>query len=66
MDFTPLAGRRVVYWPDADAPGAKAALLACSMLEQAGAAPVSVAVPPEDVPHGWDAADAVGPDGWDC
>ena len=64
MDFAPLAGRRVVYWPDADAPGAKAALLSCSLLEQAGAAPVSVAVPPEEAPHGWDAADAVGPDGW--
>lgn len=65
MDFTPLAGRRVVYWPDADPPGAKAAILSCSMLEQAGAAPVTVAVPPEDARHGWDAADAVGPDGWD-
>ncbi|WP_165078598.1 MULTISPECIES: DUF3987 domain-containing protein [unclassified Desulfovibrio] len=64
MDFTPLHGRRVVYWPDADAPGAKAALLVCSLLEQAGAAPVSVAVPPEGVPHGWDGADAVGADGW--
>lgn len=65
MDFAPLAGRRVVYWPDADAPGAKAALLSCSLLEKAGAAAVGVAMPPEDVPHGWDGADAVGPDGWD-
>lgn len=65
MDFAPLAGRRVVYWPDADAPGAKAALLVCSMLEQAGAAAVSVAVPPEGVAHGWDGGDAVGSDGWD-
>ncbi|MBD5417082.1 MAG: DUF3987 domain-containing protein [Desulfovibrio sp.] len=65
MDFAPLAGRRVVYWPDADAPGAKAALLVCSLLEQAGAAAVSVAVPPEGAPHGWDGGDAVGADGWD-
>lgn len=65
MDFAPLAGRRVVYWPDADAPGAKAALLVCYMLERAGAAAVSVAVPPEGAPHGWDCGDAVGSDGWD-
>ncbi|MBD5539209.1 MAG: AAA family ATPase [Desulfovibrio sp.] len=65
MDFTPLAGRRVFFWPDADAPGAKAALASRSLLEKAGAESVAVAVPPEDAPQGWDAADAVGPDGWD-
>lgn len=64
MDFAPLAGRRVFYWPDADAPGAKAALRACPLIIDAGAESIKVIVPPDNVSVGWDAADAVGADGW--
>jgi Domain of unknown function (DUF6371) len=64
IDVSPLAGRDVVLWPDADADGggtramekiAKAAL-------KAGADVRMVALPP-GLPDGWDVADDL-PDGW--
>lgn len=63
-DFSPFKDRKVVYWPDADASGSKAALLVCTNAKLAGAASVAVAVPPDGVPEGWDGADAVK-EGWD-
>lgn len=59
LDFSPLQGRKMVYWPDADEPGAKAALLVCANAKLAGAASVTVVVPPDGVPQGWDGADAI-------
>lgn len=64
LDFTPLAGRRFVYWPDADAPGAGAALSVAETAGRAGAAGVRIVVPPTGVRETWDAADAVK-EGWD-
>ncbi|MDL2317072.1 DUF3987 domain-containing protein, partial [Desulfovibrio sp. OttesenSCG-928-A18] len=64
LDFSPLQGRKVICWPDADEPGAKAALLVCTNVSLAGAASVAVAVPPDGVPEGWDGADAIQ-SGWD-
>jgi putative DNA primase/helicase len=62
-DWTPLAGRKVVIWPDRDAPGIEAAHAVAKAL--AGiAAKVRVVTPPLSVEaDGWDLADAVA-EGW--
>lgn len=52
-----LAGRHVVIWPDADEPGRTCARELAEMLRQ-HAASVVVARLPDDVPKGWDLADA--------
>ncbi len=62
-DWSPLAGRRVIVWPDADAPGAAYAEEASRLAREAGAASVAVLSPPGDVAPGWDAADAEA-EGW--
>lgn len=64
LDFSPLAGRRFAFWPDADAPGAGAALSVAEAAGRAGAAGVQIIVPPVGVPAGWDGGDAVK-EGWD-
>lgn len=72
-DWSPLAGRDVVLWPDADAAGRKAMLGhehydgrlvpgAAQFLARAGAASLRM-VDSEGMPPGWDIADAVA-DGW--
>jgi putative DNA primase/helicase len=62
-DWTPLAGRYVAIWPDADEPGQKYANEAGECLAEAGAASLSLVTPPPDVACGWDAADAET-EGW--
>jgi putative DNA primase/helicase len=62
-DWTALAGRRVILWPDADEPGAKYADELVKLLAPIAASIMRV-MPPEDVAAGWDAADAVS-EGWD-
>ncbi|WP_298356922.1 ATP-binding protein [Rhodoblastus sp.] len=62
-DWTPLAGRQVVIWPDADEAGQKYSHEAALCLAEAGAASVSLIAPPADATAGWDAADALA-DGW--
>lgn len=64
QDFTPLAGRQFIYWPDADAPGAGAALAVAEAAGRAGAAGVRIIAPPDGVRETWDGADAVK-EGWD-
>jgi hypothetical protein len=61
-DWRLLAGRQVIIWPDADAPGCSYAETAAKMLVAVGAN-VSVILPPAGVMPGWDAADALV-DGW--
>jgi uncharacterized protein (DUF927 family) len=61
--FAPLAGRRVCIWPDADGPGVLAGLEVAALARKAGAAEVSIVVPPQDVAQGWDLADATS-EGW--
>ncbi len=61
-DWSALAGRQVIIWPDADAPGAAYAREAGKLALEAGAAAVSIAILPE-VAEGWDAADALAA-GW--
>jgi putative DNA primase/helicase len=54
----------VIVWPDADAAGLDYARAVGNGAEAAGAKSISTISPPEGVPPGWDAADAVA-DGWD-
>lgn len=53
-----LGGLRVILWPDADDIGRKHMAGIAERLAGV-AASVSVVTPPEEVPHGWDAADAI-------
>jgi hypothetical protein len=59
-DWSPLAGRRVLAWPDADAPGLQAMTRAGELVTAAGAASFRMLTPEPDRPKGWDCADAVG------
>ena len=55
-DFSPLKGKTVVIWPDADAPGQRA--LASLVHILSGIAGAVLVVPiPDGMPEGWDAAD---------
>lgn len=63
-DWTPLAGRNVVIWPDADKPGLGTADEIAAILVGLGCTVRVMDVMRDDPPKGWDAADAIG-DGWD-
>jgi len=56
-DFAPLAGRDVIVWGDADAPGRKAAQAVAKAATAAGATTVAVVEPPGFFPDGWGLAD---------
>jgi putative DNA primase/helicase len=56
-DFAPLAGRKVVLWPDNDAPGFDAMREVQRTLAGIGCA-VKFCAPPADATDGWDLADA--------
>ena len=58
VDWTPLKGRNVVLWPDADPDGVEWILRLTAILLKVGVASVSVVEPPKDAPLGWDIADA--------
>jgi putative DNA primase/helicase len=62
-DFSPLLGRRIYIWPDADQPGREYAEAAATMLHKVGAVEVLMVRPPEGVAKGWDVADAIA-EGW--
>ena len=62
VDWTPLAGRRVTLWPDADAPGKKAANQVATFLLRIGAATVRAVKLPDGLPQGWDLADPIPED----
>jgi len=57
-DWTPLAGKAVLIWPDRDAPGWDYAEAAARTCVAAGCRSVAILVPPTDKPEKWDAADA--------
>ena len=61
-DWTPLAGRDLVIWPDNDEPGAAYAREAALLALKAGASSVRIVDLPDGLPEGWDLADPV-PDG---
>jgi len=56
-DFSALAGRHVVVWPDADEPGRKAAQAAARAAVAAGAISTGIVRLPAFLPQGWDLAD---------
>jgi putative DNA primase/helicase len=58
-DWTPLAGKAIVIWPDRDKPGWEYADRASQAIMAAGATSCAILYPPEDKPDGWDAADAI-------
>ena len=64
-DWSPLRAKDVLIWPDRDPPGWDYAENAARACVAAGAASVSILMPPSDKPEKWDAADAVT-DGFDC
>lgn len=57
-DWSPLAGKAVLIWPDKDKPGWDYAMAAAQAALAGGAVSCDVALPPQDWPEGWDAADA--------
>lgn len=57
-DFTPLAGREVLVWPDCDLPGTAAAEAVAARLAELNTAARIVAIQGEK-PPGWDVADAI-------
>jgi len=61
-DWSPLRGRRVIVWPDADVPGARYAADVARLARAAGAADVRIVELPAGLPDGWDLADPL-PDG---
>ncbi|UPK31797.1 hypothetical protein IVB18_26060 [Bradyrhizobium sp. 186] len=63
-DWSPLAGRNVVIWPDADVPGLGTANEIAAILVGLGCTVRVMDVMRDDPPKGWDAADAIR-DGWD-
>ena len=63
-DWSPLASKAVLIWPDRDAPGWDYAENAARACVTAGAVSVAILVPPTDQPTGWDGADAFE-DGFD-
>ncbi len=61
-DWTPLAGRTVLAWPDADDTGAAFAAKVADLALKAGAASAAVVTLPAGLPQKWDPADPL-PDG---
>jgi DNA primase len=62
-DWSPLRGRDVIVWPDADSPGDDYAQAVSKCVADAGAKSIAVASPPSGVDEGWDAANALE-EGW--
>lgn len=58
-DWSPLAGKAVLIWPDKDQPGWDYAMAAAQAVLAGGAVSCDVALPPQDWAEGWDVADAV-------
>ena len=57
-DWTTLAGRHVIVWPDADEPGARYGEAVAALLLNADVASVHTVSVPTTFPVGWDLADA--------
>jgi hypothetical protein len=57
MDYTPLRGRRIVVWPDNDAPGRSYAEDVCRLSLAAGAREARIVDVPRDWPRAWDLGD---------
>lgn len=57
-DWSPLQGRRVILWPDADQPGQEAMDRLAQLLLRLPVDRVQMVTPPADAAEGWDLADA--------
>lgn len=57
-DWSPLTGRRIILWPDADAVGQQAMDRLAQLLLRLPVDRVQMVTPPADAPEGWDLADA--------
>jgi hypothetical protein len=57
VDLTPLEGRDVTIWPDADKPGFEAAAKLSTRLRQEASVEAKVVLLPKRLPEGWDLAD---------
>ena len=58
-DWSPLAGKSVLIWPDRDKPGWEYATQAAQAILSAGAKSSFILYPPEEAADGWDVADAI-------
>lgn len=58
-DWSPLAGKLVLNWPDRDKPGFEYAEAASQAVLAAGATSCAILMPLHDKPQGWDVADAL-------
>lgn len=58
-DWSPLAGKAVIIWPDKDKPGWSYAENAAQAILMAKAISCVILYPPDDKPDGWDCADAL-------
>jgi putative DNA primase/helicase len=63
-DWKPLLGKAVLVWPDKDKPGWAYAQAVSEAISAAGALSVSILLPPNEKPEGWDVADALA-EGYD-
>ena len=61
VDWSPLAGKEVLIWPDKDSPGWDYAIAASEAIVAVGARSCAILLPPEDRFEGWDCADAQAP-----
>ena len=61
-DWSPLAGKAVLIWPDRDKPGWEYGAQAAQAVLSAGAKTCHILYPPEEAAEGWDAADAIAED----
>jgi len=57
-DWSPLIGRRIILWPDADAVGQQAMDRLAQLLLRLPVDRVQMVATPPDAPEGWDLADA--------
>jgi putative DNA primase/helicase len=57
-DWSPLTGRRIILWPDADAVGQQAMDRLAQLLLRLPVDRVQMVATPPDAPEGWDLADA--------
>jgi hypothetical protein len=58
-DWTPLAGRNIAIWPDADEPGKRYAGEVANMLRRVGVGSLRLVEVPSTFRTGWDLADAL-------
>ncbi|MTI15125.1 AAA family ATPase [Sansalvadorimonas verongulae] len=64
-DWSPLADKDIIIWPDNDKPGQDYAQRIASVIRYAGAKKVRTITIPDNKPEKWDAADALA-EGMDC